>query len=138
VKGIQKGPHLSLLHHYKRNVLFKLFNSYYNISYSLGLALFYALKVKQCAILVVHRVHDNAITLGDIFILCVNSGMIFLALCDLSAILKISDYIDYVLFIRHDPASLKIDLLADFIVHYILKVSFFKDKRLYKIRYLCH
>jgi hypothetical protein len=88
--------------------------------------------------LAIHKIYNNAITLKDIFILCVNSRMIFLALCGLSAILKISGYISYILFIRYDPASLKIDLLASFIVHYILKVSFFKDRGLYKIRHLYH
>jgi hypothetical protein len=88
--------------------------------------------------LIIHKVHDDAMTLRDIFILCVNSGTIFLALCDLNAILKISDYMSYALFIKHDSTSLKIDLLAGFIVHYILKVSFFEDKGLYKIRHLCH
>jgi hypothetical protein len=88
--------------------------------------------------LMIHRVHDNAIILRDIFILYINNGTIFLTLCDLSAILKISGYIDYVLFIKHDSASLEIDLLASFIVCYIFKVSFFKDRRLYKMRHLCH
>jgi hypothetical protein len=88
--------------------------------------------------LIVHRVHDDAITLRDIFISYVDSGTIFLTLCGLSAILKISDYIGYILFIKHDLANLKIDLLANFIIYYILKVSFFKDKRLYKMRHLCH
>jgi hypothetical protein len=94
--------------------------------------------MKQCAILMIHRVHNDAMILEDIFILCVNNETIFLALCDLSAILKISGYIDYTLFIRHDPISLKIDLLASFIIHYILKVSFFKDRGLYKMRHLYH
>jgi hypothetical protein len=138
VKGVQKGPRLSLLYHHKRNVLFKLFNSYHNVSYSLRLALFHASKMKQCVMLVIHRVHNDAMTSGDIFIPCVNSGMIFLALCDLSAILKISGYMSYILFIRHDPTSLEIDLLVDFIVYCIFKVSFFKDRGLYKMRHLCH
>jgi hypothetical protein len=98
--------------------------------------LFHVLEVKQCVMFIIHKVHNDAITLEDIFILCVNSRMIFLALCDLSAILKISDYIGYTLFIRYDPISLKIDLLANFIVYYILKISFFKGKKLYKMRYL--
>jgi hypothetical protein len=88
--------------------------------------------------LAIHKVHNDVIALGDIFISCVDSGTIFLALCSLSAILKINDYIDYVLFIRHDPASLEIDLPASFIIHYILKVSFFKDRGLCKMRYLYH
>jgi hypothetical protein len=86
--------------------------------------------------LTIHRVHDDAIALRDIFILCINSGTIFLALCDLSAILKISGYISYALFIRHDSISLEIDLSVGFIIHYILKVSFFKDRGLYKMRHL--
>jgi hypothetical protein len=86
----------------------------------------------------IHKVHNNVIALGDIFILYINSRMIFLALYDLSAILKISGYVGYTLFIRYDSTSLEIDLLANFIVHYILKVSFFKDKGLYKMRHLCH
>jgi hypothetical protein len=100
--------------------------------------LFHVLKVKQYIILIIYKVYNDIITSGDIFILCVNSGTIFLTLCDSSAILKISDYISYILFIRHDPASLKIDLLVDFIVYYILKVSFFKDRGLYKMRHLYH
>jgi membrane-bound metal-dependent hydrolase YbcI (DUF457 family) len=86
----------------------------------------------------IHRVHDDTITLRDIFILCVNNETIFLTLCGLSVILKISDYMSYILFIKHSPTSLKIDLLISFIIHYILKVSFFKDRRLYKIRHLYH
>jgi hypothetical protein len=88
--------------------------------------------------LVVHRVHDNAMASKDIFILYVDSGTIFLASCGLSVILKISGYIGYALFIRHGPVSLKIDLSASFIIRYILKVSFFKGKGLYKMRHLCH
>jgi hypothetical protein len=84
----------------------------------------------------IYRVYNDVIALEDIFILYVNSGMIFLVLCDLSVILKISGYISYMLFIRYDPTSLEIDLLASFIVHYILKVSFFKGKGLYKMRHL--
>jgi hypothetical protein len=132
MKGVQKSSRLSLLYHHKEDVLFKLFNSCCNISHNLELALFYALKMKQYAILVIYRVHNDAITLKDIFILYINSGTIFLALYNLSAILKISGYISYALFIRYNPASLKIDLLANF----ILKVSFFKDKKLYKMRHL--
>jgi hypothetical protein len=85
----------------------------------------------------IHKVHNDATILGDIFILYIDSRMIFLASCDSSAILKISGYIDYALFIKHDPTSLEIDLLADFIIYYILKVSFFKDRGLYKMRHLC-
>jgi hypothetical protein len=88
--------------------------------------------------LAIHKVHDDAIALEDIFISCVNSGMIFLTSCDSSAILKVSGYISYILFIRHDLANLEIDLSASFIVHYILKVSFFKDRGLYKMRHLYH
>jgi hypothetical protein len=84
----------------------------------------------------IHRIYNDAIALEDIFILYVDSETIFLALCSLSAILKISGYMSYILFIRHGPTNLEIDLLASFIIHYILEVSFFKDKRLYKMRYL--
>jgi hypothetical protein len=86
----------------------------------------------------IHRVHDDATTLEDIFILYVDSGTIFLALYDSSAILKISGCVSYVLFIRHSPVGLEIDLSADFIVHYILKVSFFEDRGLCKMRHLCY
>jgi nucleoside permease NupC len=94
--------------------------------------LFHTLKAKQCAILVIHRVHDDTLALKDVFISSIDNGTIFLASCGSSAIIKISCYVCYMFLIEHCLAGLKMDLPAGFIVGCVLEIPSFEIGRLCK------
>jgi hypothetical protein len=78
--------------------------------------------------LIVHRVHNDALALNNIYIPSVNRGTVLLALSSMCIVVQISGYICNAFLVGHEPTSLKVDLLASLILSSLLQVASLEDR----------
>jgi hypothetical protein len=138
MKGTQKSLSLSLLNGHRGYILLKFLNSSNNISNSLCRVLLDNSEVKQCVMLTVHRVHNDALASSNVYVPSVNRGTVLLAPSSTRTVVQISGCVRNAFLISHGPTSLKVDLLASLILSSLLQVASLKGRGFSQAWHLGH